>query len=260
MGKAKTTVNLAELKKALDSKSLVINSVLPDVGLNAEKVIAAACITARKRELDGSVASFVTATIEAAQLGLLVDDHLAYFIPSGGGVQFRPSYMGMVAIARRTKNISDIWAREVYGNDDFEHGQDGPTCLLKHSFKFGADRGELIGVYGILVRTDGSWIYDLMDMDTLSRVESCSRSGGNKFPEEMRKKAVIKRMLKSYRDDPHLSAVVAADDKFFDPAKEPALKSGDTVSVEDQIDLNELAERLAGKFPPLASEVEHADT
>ena len=228
---------------ALTNKRETITRVIPaGVALDADQIIAMACVSVMKKDIDRDIGSIVSATIDAATMGLPVDSRLGYFIPKGPGVVFRPSYLGLISIARRGDKIKDIYAREVFEWEVFEHGMDAPTFYCRHQpILDEIERGELVGVYGVLIRKDGTWIYDTMNKATLAKVASLSdRQGDNQFQEEMRKKAIIKRMLKSYGDDYALSAAIAADDEFFEFV-EPKLQSGDTIP---ETDLHALTERL----------------
>src|ERR1700733_5345712 len=65
--------------------------------------------------------SFFLAVLRAAQLGLEPDGILgqAYLIPYGEQVQLIPGYKGLIDLARRSGEVSNIIAKEVCRNDEF---------------------------------------------------------------------------------------------------------------------------------------------
>ncbi len=65
--------------------------------------------------------SLFRAVLTSAQLGLEPDGILgqAYLIPFAGKVQFIPGYKGLIDLARRSGEVLNIIAKEVYKNDEF---------------------------------------------------------------------------------------------------------------------------------------------
>ena len=81
--------------------------------------------------------SFLGAMMQAAQLGLEPNTPLgqAYLIPFKNKgvleVQFQIGFKGMIDLAYRSKEVTDISAQCVYENDEFEY-ELGLSPVLKH--------------------------------------------------------------------------------------------------------------------------------
>lgn len=131
---------------------------------------------------------------------------LAYLVPRDGAIRLDISYKGLLQIATDTGSIKWGRAECVYANDEFEYN--GPAAAPVHKSKPFGDRGEMIGVYSIAKTDDGDILCGVMTMEQLDTVRSKSdawKRGGEgsrgpweSFPEEMAKKAVLKRDQKTW--------------------------------------------------------------
>jgi recombination protein RecT len=178
--------------------------------------------------------SFVRCVLEAAEMGLAIDGRLAHAVPfnnkvrSTDGVeryrmecQFIPDYKGLIAVARRSGIIRDIHGDVVCANDHFEAHREGGRDVLIHKRDLKRPRGEVYAAYAIVLRPDGSWRYELMDLDELhavrARSKSYTRAGEasgpwKTDPKEMYRKTVIRRTLKAYAEDAALKRALDKDD------------------------------------------------
>jgi recombination protein RecT len=131
---------------------------------------------------------------------------LAYLVPRDGAIRLDISYKGLLQIATDTGSIKWGRAECVYTNDEFEYN--GPAAAPVHKSKPFGDRGEMIGVYSIAKTDDGDILCGVMTIEQLDTVRSKSdawkrgsegsRGPWESFPEEMAKKAVLKRDQKTW--------------------------------------------------------------
>lgn len=162
-----------------------------------------------------TVNSIANAVREAGQDGLPIDGKLAYMVPYGNTAKYQPSYMGLVAVAKRTKQIRDAYTREVYANDQFAYGERDGQQYLDHQPVVTGERGEMVGAYAKIL-TEGGVVYEFMRFDELEKIRQSSKSPNSPawkaYPDQMYRKIPLRRALKLYVDDPAFSAVVAADE------------------------------------------------
>lgn len=165
---------------------------------------------------EGNPKSVILAMANVAATGLSLNPAygLAYLVPRDGAIKLDISYKGLLQIA--TDSGSIMWGRAdvVREADDFEYC--GPAAAPIHKAKvFAKDRGEIVGAYVIAKTNTGDILCGIMTRDELDTVRSKSdawirakpgqsRGPWESFPEEMCKKAVIKRDQKTWpRTDQH---------------------------------------------------------
>ena len=125
-------------------------------------------------------------------------------MPYGQQVQFQPSYTGLVKLARKYGGVADVKAEVVREGDSFEmRMEDG-----RQSFAFDPkpfNDGPVVGAFAVATMRDGSIRVERMTKRQLDNVKMTSRAqGGNAwklFPEEMYRKAVIRRLCKGITID-----------------------------------------------------------
>jgi len=172
--------------------------------------VAMTAIQTTPKLLDCDRQSLYAAIMKAAQLGLEPDGILgqAYLIPYGKTVQFIPGYKGLIDLARRSGEVSNIIAKEVCKNDKFDV-QYHLEMPFSHTPKLDGDRGEVTHFWALARFKDGGFHWDYM---TRAEVEAIrDQSSGwqsakkwNKTAEspwekhfiEMGKKTVIRRIAK----------------------------------------------------------------
>ena len=151
--------------------------------------------------------SFLGAMMQAAQLGVEPNTPLgqAYLIPyRNHGImecQFQLGYKGMIDLAYRSGEITDISAHEVHENDTFEY-ELGLTPKLKHIPAL-KDRGNVILYYAIYHTKSGGYGFEVMSReDVVKHMNQYSKAAGKGFSpwitnfDEMAKKTVLKKVLK----------------------------------------------------------------
>ncbi len=165
----------------------------------------------------------------------------AWPIPYGKTLTFIPDYRGLVNCAKRGDCIKDAYAEVVREKDQFDYAL-GMEPRLVHVPARG-DRGDLEAAYCIIVFTDDTKRFVVMDKSDVQAIKTRSKaasSGPWKTDEaEMWKKTVVRRAMKPFAGaSPELDAAIAADDKagMVIEVKEP-IAAPKALKEEDNIDL-----------------------
>lgn len=167
--------------------------------------------------LDCTQDSVFAAIIESAQLGLMPDGILGegYLIPYGNVCQFQPGYRGLISLARRSGQVSDIYAELVSKLDKFEVTYGLKKTMVHEPDIDNPDRlmvdehnqiPDLRGAYAVVIFTDGTVNYEYLPLARMialrqsSKANKSSRSPWNTplaVPEMYRKqpiRALAKRL------------------------------------------------------------------
>lgn len=177
-------------------------------------------------------ASIVGAMLNVANTGLTLNPvlKLAYLIPRNAKVRddsgrdfwetrcyVEPSYMGLMKLATDTGSVRHFESFVVYKGDLFEFDlvNRRPTKHVPY-WSLGADRGPIVGCYGIATLTDGSTVVEHMGADELLKIRSKSdNKAGSVYTDwegEMARKAVLKRLAKYVPKSDRSEAFLAAMD------------------------------------------------
>ncbi len=192
-------------------QAIVAESPEINVKWQTESMFAMQSITKNDfnmRAATSNPASLRNAVINVASIGLSLNPATAYayLVPRDNAICLDISYKGLIKIATDTGSI--MWAKAdvVYSSDTFEYN--GPATVPTHKADvFSKNRGEVIGVYCIAKTCDGEYLIETMSEDEINDIKSKSKSATGKrpefspwntFPNEMRKKAVIKRASKTW--------------------------------------------------------------
>lgn len=205
--KAVTTNNRPKtMKQYVESMETEIAKALPSV-ITPERFsrIVLTALSSNPKLQECTPQSFLGAMMTAAQLGVEPNTALgqAYLIPfKNKGVmecQFQLGYKGLLDLAYRSGEVSNIQAQEVYENDIFEF-EYGLEPKLRH-VPAKTNRGDVVCYYAIFKMKDGGYSYSVMSVDDV-------RKHGQKFSktfgfgpwqtnfDEMAKKTVLKKVLK----------------------------------------------------------------
>lgn len=180
--------------------------------LTAERLVRVALTACQQtpKLLDCDRQSLYAAVMRAATLGLEPDGVLgqAYLIPFGGKVQFIPGYRGLIDLARRSGEVSNMIAREVCKNDEFtvDFSQEVP---FTHKPKLEGDRGEVTHFWALARFKDGGFHWDYLTRQEVETIRNQSAgwqtavkygkqadSPWQKHFIEMGKKTAIRRIAK----------------------------------------------------------------
>ena len=205
--KAATTATKPKtMQQYVKSMEAEIAKALPSV-ITPERFsrIVLTALSANPKLQECTPQSFLGAMMTAAQLGVEPNTALgqAYLIPfKNKGVmecQFQLGYKGLIDLAYRSGEVSNIQAQEVYENDVFEF-EFGLEPKLRH-VPAKKDRGDVIYYYAIFKMKDGGYNFGVMSVDD-------ARKHGQKYSksysfgpwqsnfDEMAKKTVLKKVLK----------------------------------------------------------------
>ncbi len=284
---APVNVKAQSIEKALMSGIDKFQASLPDnLKPEAERFIRRAIIyyqTAEPKQKlhEATPVSFMMAVLEAAEIGLPLDGRLCYAIVynnkkiDANGKEFyvneaqcMPDYKGLVAVAKRTGAIKDIYAEIVCEKDRFDFERTESIDRMSHSYPLLGDRGNVMGCYAKVQLPSRDWRFEIMrrqDIDAIRGKSKAANNGPWKNEEssdwkEMAKKAVIKRILKGFMDDPGLSRAIELDDRATGYLPEH-MEVQDTRSKTER-----LTERFAGSLddrrqttPTAAREDVHPD-
>ena len=150
--------------------------------------------------------SITNALFSMVTWGLSPMKSQVYFIPYGDKLQISKSYLGNIAIAKRTAGVKEVNAVLVYKNDLFNIGVNPKTGIfevIEHSTSLeNINDAEIIGGYAVVIFNDGSVKTEIMN---IKQVETSWNQGYAKggspahknFRGEMVKKTIINRALKT---------------------------------------------------------------
>jgi len=149
------------------------------------------------------------AIINVAAVGLTLNPALgyAYLVPesekdaSGKWVSMcnlRVSFKGLLKIATDSGSILWVKAEIVKAADKFTYR--GPCELPIHEMDAFGDRGVTVGAYCIAKTHQGDYLVDVMSAAEIKAIRGAAKQDGvwSKWPEEMAKKAIIKRASKQW--------------------------------------------------------------
>lgn len=228
--------------------------------------------------------SFLGAVLQCAQLGLVPDGFLgqAYLIPYENRkrkppvieVQFQAGYRGLITLARRSGELSNIGADVVFEKDTFKQIR-GLSPSVEHiPFEGDGDPGALLYTYAWYRLKDGGYDLCVMNRRQVYAIRDRSqayRTGmqyGRKdspwFTDEgwMFKKTAIKQLLKLAPLSVEIQRATGLDDAaeaglpqdlalLADPEAEPtALLEGDSVD-EETGEVLEMPQRISTQQAPL---------
>jgi recombination protein RecT len=146
------------------------------------------------------------AIVNIASIGLTLNPArgYAYLVPeyNKGSMsqecQLRISFKGLMKIATDSGQIEWVKADVVKVNDKFTFN--GAWEMPAHQMNPFSDRGQPIGVYCVAKLSNGGQITDVMSWEEVNKIKSCAKTQQvwEKWPEEMAKKAIIKRASKQW--------------------------------------------------------------
>ena len=162
--------------------------------------------------------SMMLAVRRSAQLKLRPDGVEGAFIPRGKEATFMPMFQGIVRKMLRAGTVKKVEARVVKTGDSFEY-EFGLAPKLIHRAGPSQDRAGTTHVYAIVWLTNGETQFEVMDFEETESIRRISKSNNKgaegpawrNYPDEMRRKIVLKRLSKYVEQDAEMSAVIAYD-------------------------------------------------
>lgn len=235
--------------------------------------VALTAFTKTPKLLDCTRESLLQCLMTCSQLGIEPDGRHAHLIPfenrKAGTVdcQLIVDYKGLIALARRSGDVSIFKAEIVKENDGF----DWLNGAVKHTVDWRADRGKSQAVYSYVKFKDGSEDWDVMTLAEVDAVRKRSRAA-NVGPwvtdfDEMAKKTVLRRHSKRLTLSPEFMDALDRDDDRLDdirnvtpPLKKPALLTlPDPPPAEESAPLVEVESEPVDLRAELNSRMERAD-
>lgn len=234
---------------ALEKRIQAVEEVLPDaIKPQAARFVKRAQLTfSRKEELqECEPASLVRCVVEAAEVGLAIDGKLCHAVAYNCKIskkgeperwakmaQLQIDYKGLIAIARRSGQIVDIWGDIVCEGEEFEAYRDGVKQVLRHTPAFRTGKEAVIGAYAIIDFGGGRFRYEVMGEREIDAIRQKSKAKDRgpwvDFTNEMRKKTVIRRALKTHCDDPAVSMALEIEEREYEDDTTEAKRSGQRV-------------------------------
>jgi recombination protein RecT len=152
-------------------------------------------------------ASVLKCLMDSASIGLEPDGRNAHLIPYGRECTLVLDYKGLIELARRSGQVSELGAEVICENDAFKY-EVGSTPV--HTIDFFKDRGKIIGAWAWCRFKDGGSQCEVMTKSEIEIVRSGSAAGKGgpwvSYWGEMAKKTVFRRLSKwlplspEYRD------------------------------------------------------------
>lgn len=220
------------IRDALDDRIDQIEEVLPDkMKGQGKRLVKRAMMTfARDPKMaECSAANFVRCVIEAAEIGLAIDGKLCHVVRYKSTWQCQPDYKGLIAVAKRSGQIKDIYGDVVCRNDHYRAFRKNDESELTHEYELGQERGDVVGAYAVVILPDDGWRYEQMDRAELDRIQRRAPAQNGPWKsdtDEMRKKTVFRRALKLYCDDPGVIRTLELMDQEFEEDTETSAPSG----------------------------------
>jgi len=165
---------------------------------------------------DCTTESVIECMLNCSALGLEPDGRRAHLIPYGNKCTLIVDYKGIVELAKRSGDVSNVFAQVVCENDSFqwENGE------VKHQIDFRRDRGTMFAVYAQISFKDGTKQVDVMTKAEVDAIRKRSKSGQSgpwvTDYNEMAKKTVFRRASKWVTLSPEVADALEKEEDFTD--------------------------------------------
>lgn len=193
---------LVTIRDLLERKKGDFAKALPShLGVDRLLRVAMTCISSTPKLQECSASSLLGSILKCAELGLEPGGALghAYLVPFKGVCTLIIGYRGLIELARRSGDLSQIEAHVVYSNDTFEL-EYGLNSKLRHVPMLSGDRGRALAVYCVARLRDGGTHVEVMTAQEIDAIQARSLSGSS-GPwktdwSEMARKTVVRRAAK----------------------------------------------------------------
>jgi recombination protein RecT len=215
-----TDKNFVVLKELLNKQSCEFQKVLPS-HIKPDKFIRVIFSAVRKNPtlINVDRRSLLSACMDAAEDGLILDGYEAALIVRKGRVSYEPMYHGVLKLAYQTGNIKSMRALVVYENDTFSYSVTDDGEHIEYIPLLKGDRGHPYLTFSqAILHTGGSYIEIMTEQEiqSIRRLSQARESPWNgPFVDEMRKKTVLKRMCKMLPYSIIHDRAYASDDDSF---------------------------------------------
>lgn len=229
----------------LEKQRTQIEAALPK-HITADRMIRLACTEFSKNPglQKCTVVSVFGGIIQAAQLGLEIGvNGQAYLVPFNNRksnqleAQFIPGYKGLIALARRSGEVTSIETNIAYANDQFDLKL-GLSTEVTHIPYLDGDRGAPRLVYGVAKFRDGGYHFEWMTIAEVNKTRARSKAADNgpwvTDYDQMVRKTLIRRMANYLPMSIELQNAIQISDAV-DEGKHATIDSGFVV-VDDEND------------------------
>lgn len=160
--------------------------------------------------------TIIAAVMKACELGLEPGGALrhAYLVRYGTVCQLLIGYAGLLSLVRESGNVGSVGCRVVKEKDGFSY-HFNPEPTIEHFPTLEEDRGPTTFAYAYLRTKEGELSAEVMTRAEVEHVRANSKSGPvwNKYWDEMARKTVLRRLLKSQELTPKVAAALKHDDE-----------------------------------------------
>lgn len=259
-----TATQLVPMAKQVETVRTLLERLKPQLALALPKHmtpdrvmrVALTSILRTPELLECSQASLAGAILQASQLGLECDGVAgqAALVPFKKQVVLIPMYKGLMALARRSGEISTIEVRAVHAKDKFKVTL-GLKPILTHEPHAGEGPGEFIAAYAISRFKDGGIQFEVMWKHEIDAIWKRSRAGADgpwvTDYEPMAKKTVLRQLCKLLPSSPDLQRAVSLDERA-----EIGIEQDLSALVEETASVLVEGTAVAGKLDQLTDKLE----
>jgi recombination protein RecT len=155
--------------------------------------------------------SVMKCMMTCSELGIEPDGRRAHLIPFKNECTLILDYKGLVELAKRSGDVSSIYAQIVCENDEFTYD----TGQVHHTIDFRKERGPMYAAYSIITFKDGGKHSEVMTRREIDGIRSRSKAANNgpwvTDYNEMAKKTVFRRASKWITLSPEIQDALDAD-------------------------------------------------
>lgn len=210
---AQAKATTMDLLKGDAFRDRIVNALPKHLTPDRMIAVALTCINKTPKLAHCDQGSFFQAMLNLSQLGLEPDGRRAHLIPYGDQVQLIIDYKGLVELAMRSGQVSNIHADVVCDADVFEYDMGD---IKTHKIDFKKERGEMYAAYSICTFKDGTRKCEVMSKSEVEKIRSRSRAGkaGPWVTDfnEMAKKSAFRRLSKWLPLSPEVRDAFDKDD------------------------------------------------
>jgi len=206
-----------------------------------------------------STNSLVESINLVAELGIAPSANLVHLIPYKNKCSVIIDYKGLVEIINSDPEVDIVHALTIHENDEFTHSMGE---VINHTWNFGGDRGEIIGAYAYIKKTNGTKIFEMMNTQEIEAIrnesnaykcaDNKSETIWHKHKAEMFKKTAVRRLTKwvklSFRT---MQSIEKVDESDFSSYQEKPKKDlfsqpvAETSANQDIIDVESVETPMA---------------
>lgn len=235
--------------------------------IDPKKVVKTAILMRRKQPKlrECSPESLVMALCQLTESGLEPDGVEAALVPFKGEVTAIPMFQGFAKLLYSSGLVKDVYA-DVFHEAEVKSGRfryrKGTAPEIHHEPIIGnaAERGEPLGAYAVVHLATGGILVDVMNADEIEERRDVSKTGHSedgpwaKWPLEMWKKTVFRRLAKTAPKSDQLRKALAIDSTDFDVeaqvvAREPARGTSGLRNVVGQLSSPTVKEKIEPATP-----------